>query len=136
MSCEAGLPTTAEMVEMLKQKLASSGNATTSSELTKVADDFVSVFHRPELFRLIRDEFDRRIANDDNDDMAIGNCDWVLSIRDKPKLYSLVFKSAAATSTSLRALTRARAKTGAGEDVADADAQAFCKAAASFRSKL
>jgi hypothetical protein len=24
--------------------------------------------------------------NDDNDDTATGNCDWVLSIEDKPKI--------------------------------------------------
>jgi hypothetical protein len=41
--------------------------------------------------------------NDDNDDTAAGNCEWVLSIRDKPKLYSLAFKLAAAKSTPLRA---------------------------------
>jgi hypothetical protein len=33
--------------------------------------------------------------NDDNDDTAIGNCGWVLSFRDKPKLKRLVFKPAA-----------------------------------------
>src|SRR5664279_2397765 len=27
--------------------------------------------------------------DDDNDDTATGNCEWVLSFRDKPKLYSL-----------------------------------------------
>ena len=50
--------------------------------------------------------------NDDNDDTATGNCEWVLSIRDKIKLCSLVFKPAAATSTTLRALTGDRAKSG------------------------
>ncbi len=48
--------------------------------------------------------------NDDNDDTATGICDWVLSIRDKPKLLSLAFKTAAATSASLRVLTGAREK--------------------------
>ncbi len=31
--------------------------------------------------------------NDDNDDTATGNCDWVLSFRDKPKLYWLVSRA-------------------------------------------
>jgi hypothetical protein len=50
--------------------------------------------------------------NDDNDDTATGNCEWVLSIRDKIKLYSLVFKPAAASSTSLRVIIGTRAKSG------------------------
>jgi hypothetical protein len=29
--------------------------------------------------------------NDDTDDTTAGNCDWVLSFRNKPKLYSLAF---------------------------------------------
>jgi hypothetical protein len=45
--------------------------------------------------------------NDDNDDTATGNCEWVLSIRHKPKLYSLAFKPAAPTSKPLKALTGA-----------------------------
>jgi hypothetical protein len=72
--------------------------------------------------------------NDDNDDTAIGNCDWVLSFRDKHKLKNLAFKPAAATSTVLRVLIGARAKMGVGEDAADAAATAFCTTAASFRS--
>ena len=57
--------------------------------------------------------------DDDNDDTATRNFDWVLSFRDKPKLNGLVFKSAATTSAPLRALTGgARAKTGVGEDAA------------------
>ena len=74
--------------------------------------------------------------NDDNDDTATGNCEWVLSIRDKIKLYSLVFKPAAASSTSLRVIIGTRAKSGVGEDATDADATAFCTTAASIRSKL
>jgi hypothetical protein len=50
-------------------------------------------------------------------------------------LYGLAFKPAVATSTPLRALIRARAKTG-GQDATDADATAFCTTAASIRSKL
>jgi hypothetical protein len=68
--------------------------------------------------------------NDDNDDTATGNSGWVLSFRAKPK----VFKPAAATSTPLRALRGARAKTGVREDATDADATAFCTAVASFRN--
>ncbi len=33
--------------------------------------------------------------NDDNDDTATGNCEWVLSFRDKHKLNNLAFKPAA-----------------------------------------
>jgi hypothetical protein len=43
--------------------------------------------------------------NDDRDDTAIGNSEWVLSIRDKSKLFSLAFKPAAATSVLLRVVT-------------------------------
>jgi hypothetical protein len=50
--------------------------------------------------------------NDDNDDTAIGNCDWVLSFKDKSKLNSLVFKPAAEMSTPPRALIGASVKTG------------------------
>jgi hypothetical protein len=57
--------------------------------------------------------------------MATENCDWVLSIRDKPKLCSLAFKLAAAKSTPLRALMGARVKTDVGEDATDANATAF-----------
>ncbi len=83
----------------------------------------------PSLYRVLED-------NDDGDDTATGNFDWVLSIRDKIKLYCLVFKPAAATSTPPRVLIGALAITGVGEDATDADATAFCTAAASFRSKL
>lgn len=72
--------------------------------------------------------------DEDNDDDTSGICGWVLSFRDKPKLNSLVFKPAATKSAPLRALTGARAKTGAGEDAPDAAAQAFCTTIASFRN--
>jgi len=73
--------------------------------------------------------------NDDNDDTATGNSDWVLSIKDKPKLYDLAFKPAVATSTPLRALTGAREIMEAGEEATDAaDATAFCTTVASTRN--
>jgi hypothetical protein len=37
--------------------------------------------------------------NDDNDDAATGNSNWVLSIKDKPKLNNLAIKPAARTLT-------------------------------------
>jgi hypothetical protein len=37
------------------------------------------------------------LEDDDNDDTATGNFDWVLSFKDKPKLNGLVFKPAATT---------------------------------------
>ncbi len=43
--------------------------------------------------------------NDDNDDTATRNCDWVLSFKYKPKLKGLVFKPAATKSAPLRVLT-------------------------------
>jgi hypothetical protein len=71
----------------------------------------------------------------DNDDTATGNCGWVLSFKDKPKLNGLVFKPAATTKAPLRALTRARAKTGTEEDAANTAAQEFSKTiVASFRN--
>ena len=72
--------------------------------------------------------------DEDNDDDTSGIRGWVLSFRDKPKLNSLVFKPAATKSAPLRALTGARAKTGAGEEATDADATAFCTTIASFRN--
>jgi hypothetical protein len=67
----------------------------------------------------LRDRIDCRAVvigaledNDDNDDTATGNCDWVLSFRDKPKLKGLVFKPAATTLAPLRTITGARLTTG------------------------
>ena len=72
---------------------------------------------------------------EDNDDTATGKCRWVLSIKNKPKLNSLAFKTRPTASTQLRVLKRARAKTGVGEEATDAaDATAFCTTAASTRS--
>ncbi len=74
--------------------------------------------------------------NDDNDDTVSGNSDRVLSIRDKPEIVKFRFLPAVALPAPLRDANRAKAKTGAGEDATDADATAFCRAAASTRSKL
>jgi hypothetical protein len=74
--------------------------------------------------------------NDDGDDTATGNCEWVLSIRDKPKLNSLAFKPAVATSMPLRALIRARAKTGWEKMLLMLMQQHFSHVVAFIRSKL
>jgi hypothetical protein len=61
--------------------------------------------------------------NDDGDDTPTGKCGWVLSIRDKLK----VFKPEAATLTPLRALMEVLAKSEVGKDATDAaDATTFC----------
>jgi hypothetical protein len=65
MSTEAGLPSTAELVDILKKKLEQSGTKTSGSELKKVAQDFCIEFGRLELLRVIRDEIVKRLENAD-----------------------------------------------------------------------
>jgi hypothetical protein len=64
-STEAGLPSAGELVTILAKKLESSGNKTSSIELQKVADEFVRIFSRPELLRMIREEFVGRLEKVD-----------------------------------------------------------------------
>lgn len=70
-STEAGLPSSADIIDILTKKLESNGIKSSSKELQKVAQDFCRRNGRPTLLRLVREEIVKKLPNADRTSLKI-----------------------------------------------------------------